>query len=109
MTRLVLELDLAGAGAHSIIRATGFAVGFSRLNVDAFDETGRRRHHCGISTELGINFLGLPWLSNRSSGFIWGVWHDAKRIADHIATQRKYLAYHRAAQRRADEDSTKRP
>jgi putative flavoprotein involved in K+ transport len=28
------------------------------------------------------------------------VWHDAKHIADHIATQRKYVDYHDAAQRR---------
>jgi putative flavoprotein involved in K+ transport len=37
--------------------------------------------------------LGLPWLSRRASSFIWGVWHDAKYLADHIATQRSYLAY----------------
>ena len=24
---------------------------------------------------------------------IWGVWHDAKYLADHITTQRGYLAY----------------
>ena len=41
----------------------------------------------------GIYFLGLPWQSRRGSSFIWGVWHDAKFIADHIATQRDYLAY----------------
>jgi putative flavoprotein involved in K+ transport len=35
----------------------------------------------------------LPWLSRRGSSFIWGVWHDAKHLADQIATQRKYLAY----------------
>jgi putative flavoprotein involved in K+ transport len=28
------------------------------------------------------------------------VWHDAKYLADQIATQRKYIAYHVAAQRR---------
>jgi putative flavoprotein involved in K+ transport len=37
--------------------------------------------------------LGLPWLSRRGSSFIWGNWHDAKFLADHIATQIKYLAY----------------
>lgn len=108
VTRPVLELDMAGAGIGAIVWATGFAVDFSWLNVDAFDGNGKPRHHRGISTEPGVYFLGLPWLSNRSSSFIWGVWHDAKRIADHIATQRKYLAYHRAAQRREDEESKKR-
>lgn len=103
VTNPVLELDLAGAGVTTILWATGFEVDYSWLNVDAFDENGRPQHQRGISTEPGVYFLGLPWLSNRSSSFIWGVWHDAKRIADHIATQRKYLAYHDAARRQTEE------
>ena len=66
---------------------------YSWLQVDAFDERGRPRHRRGVSTEPGVYFLGLPWLSRRGSSFIWGVWHDAKHVADHIATQRGYLAY----------------
>ncbi len=46
-----------------------------------------------MSSEPGVYFLGLPWLSRRGSSFIWGVWHDAKYVADHINTQRGYLAY----------------
>jgi putative flavoprotein involved in K+ transport len=46
-----------------------------------------------VSVEPGVYFLGLPWLSRRGSSFIWGVWHDARHVADHIATQRGYLAY----------------
>jgi hypothetical protein len=30
------------------------------------------------------------------------VWHDAKHVADHIATQRKYLEYRDAEQREAE-------
>ncbi len=89
----LLELDLAGAGVRSIIWATGYAVDFSWLQVDAFDENGRPRHRRGVSSEPGVYFLGLPWLSRRGSSFIWGVWHDARYLADHIATQRGYLAY----------------
>jgi putative flavoprotein involved in K+ transport len=36
----------------------------------------------------------LPWQSRRGSAFIWGVWHDAKYLADHIARQQTYLNYH---------------
>ncbi len=50
-----------------------------------------------MSSEAGIYFLGLPWQSRRGSSFIWGVWHDAKYLADHIATQRQYLEYRVAA------------
>lgn len=45
------------------------------------------------ASEPGVYFLGLPWLSRRGSSFIWGVWHDAKFIADQIAIQRGYAAY----------------
>ena len=40
------------------------------------------------------------YFCRRASSFIWGVWHDAGFLADHIATQRKYLAYHASVQRR---------
>ena len=46
-----------------------------------------------MSTEPGIYFVGLPWQSRRGSAFIWGVWHDAKHVADHIAKLRGYLSY----------------
>ncbi|NDZ79819.1 NAD(P)-binding domain-containing protein [Streptomyces sp. SID10853] len=88
-----LELDLAAAGVTSVVWATGFAADYSWLEADAFDENGRPVHRRGVSPEPGVYFLGLPWLSRRGSSFIWGVWHDARYIADHITTQRGYLAY----------------
>lgn len=94
----LLELDLAEAGISTIVWATGFTVDYRWLKVDAFDDNGKPQHQRGVSRESGVYFVGLPWLSRRGSSFIWGVWHDAKHIADHIATQRKYLAYHAEAQ-----------
>jgi putative flavoprotein involved in K+ transport len=105
MTHPLGELDLAKAGVTSIIWATGYAVDFNWLDVDTFDEKGKPRHQRGVSKEPGIYFLGLPWLSRRGSAFIWGVWHDARHIADHIVTQRKYLEYRDASQRRAEDRS----
>jgi putative flavoprotein involved in K+ transport len=93
VTEPVLELDVADAGIRSIVWATGFAVDFSWLQVDAFDDRGRPRHRRGVSSEPGVYFLGLPWLSGRWSSFIWGVWHDAKYLADHIASRRGYTSY----------------
>ncbi len=98
----VLELDLAEAGITSIIWATGFALDYGWLRVDAFHPDGKPLHARGVSPERGIYFLGLPWQSRRGSSFIWGVWHDAKYIADHIMTQQSYAAYHEAAQRAAE-------
>jgi putative flavoprotein involved in K+ transport len=93
VTNPVLELDLARAGVTSIVWATGFSVDYSWLNVGAFDENGKPKHQRGVSAEPGVYFLGLPWQSRRGSSFIWGVWHDAKYLADHIQMQRGYLAY----------------
>ena len=102
VTQPILELDLAKAGVTSIIWATGFAVDYSWLKVDAFDDNGKPQHQRGVSSEPGVYFLGLPWQSRRGSSFIWGVWHDAKYVADHIAIQRTYLEYRDAGQREAE-------
>lgn len=93
VTDPTLELNLAEAGITSIIWATGFRSDYSWLQVDALDEQGRPKQVRGVSAEPGVYFLGLPWQSHRGSTFIWGVWHDAKFIADKIEIQRSYLAY----------------
>ena len=93
VTDPVLELDLTEVGITSILWATGFDVDYSWLKVDAFDNQGKPKHERGISAEAGIYFLGLPWQSRRGSSFIWGVWHDAKFLADQISIRRNYLAY----------------
>ena len=86
-------LNLKDAGVSTVIWATGFTNDFGWLQVDAFDDAGRPKHQRGVSAERGVYFLGLPWLSQRGSSFIWGVWHDARHIADHIDIQRGYVAY----------------
>lgn len=90
-TEPLLELDLAAVAVTSIVWATGFTLDYGWLQVDAFDEAGRPAHRRGVSSEPGVYFLGLPWLSRRASSFIWGVWHDARQVACHIATRRAYL------------------
>ena len=87
------ELDLAAAGVTSVVWATGYTVDYAWLQVDALDAAGRPVHRRGVSPEPGVYFLGLPWLSRRGSSFIWGVWHDAKYVADHIRTRQGYEAY----------------
>ncbi|MGF7244130.1 putative flavoprotein involved in K+ transport [Pseudomonas oryzihabitans] len=94
-------LNLAEAGVTSLIWATGYAVDYSWLQVDSFKEDGKPSHQRGVGKEPGIYFVGLPWLSRRGSAFIWGVWHDAKHVAGHIATQRSYAEYQDSHQRDA--------
>lgn len=97
VTDPVLSLDLAEAGITCVIWATGFERDYSWLEVDAFDDDGNPKHQRGVSCEPGIYFLGLPWQSRRGSSFIWGVWHDARYLADQIGIQRAYMAFHAAS------------
>ena len=90
------ELNLIEAGITAIVWATGYTVDFSWLPSGALDDTGRPNHQRGVSAEPGIYFLGLPWLSRRGSSFIWGVWHDARYVADQMSIQQQYLAYDKA-------------
>lgn len=103
LTNPIRQLNLKEAGITSIIWATGFDVDYSWMKVDSFDERGRPKHLRGVSAVPGIYFLGLPWQSRRGSSFIWGVWHDAKYLADRIETRHKYMEYHEAAQAAAAE------
>ena len=90
----IREIDLASAGITTILWATGYSVDYSWLQVPgALTETGRPQHQRGVSSAHGIYFLGLPWLSRRGSAFIWGVWHDAKFLADQIQIQSSYKGY----------------
>lgn len=87
VTEPILQLNVAAAGITSVIFATGYALDFGWLKVDAFDEKGRPAHQRGVSAVPGLYFLGLAWLSRRASPFIWGVWHDAHYLAEHIAAR----------------------
>lgn len=93
LTSPLEAIDLGAEGVTSIIWATGFRQDFNWLKVDAFTERGAPIHTRGLSVEPGVYFLGLPWQSRRGSSFLWGVWHDAKHIADQIAIQRSYMLY----------------
>lgn len=93
ITNPLQSLDLGAANVHSIIWATGYSSDYSWLQVDTFKEGGKPSHQRGVGKEPGIYFVGLPWLSRRGSAFIWGVWYDAKHVAEQIAIARKYQQY----------------
>lgn len=92
-THPIETLDLADAGISTVIWATGYRPDFSWVDLDVLDDKGAPRHTRGVATEPGFYFLGLPFMMSRGSSFIYGVWHDAKHIADHIVIQRKYWDY----------------
>jgi putative flavoprotein involved in K+ transport len=83
----LLQLDLAASGITAVVWATGYALDFGWLQAGDFDPAGRPVHDRGVSPVPGLYFLGLPWLTRRSSAFIWGVWRDAEDLAAHIAAR----------------------
>ena len=89
----IATLDLAQEGVSTILWATGYRPDFSWLAVDVFDADGKPDQLRGVGKVPGIYFLGLPFMMSRGSSFIYGVWHDAKHVADHIFIQQKYSAY----------------
>lgn len=93
MTSPIRQLNLAQAGIGTVLWATGYDRDYAWIELDAFDENGRPKHQRGVSVEPGLYFLGLPWQSRRGSSFLWGVWHDARHVADIISIQRSYGAY----------------
>lgn len=93
ITQPILSLDLNKENITTIIWASGFSYDYSWLNLDVLDRHANPKHHNGVTDVSGVYFLGLPYLTGRGSSFIWGVWHDAKRIADHMCIQKKYRQY----------------
>ncbi len=87
VTDPILQLNLQGAGITAIVWATGYALDFGWLKVDAFNERGAPMHRRGITEVPGLYFLGLSWLSRRASSFIFGVERDAAHLAEHIAAR----------------------
>lgn len=103
VTNPIDKLNFEKAGIKTVIWATGFALDYSWMKLDAVDAQGKPVHQRGVSPDRGIFFLGLPWQSRRGSSFIWGVWHDAKYIAEQIGIQEKYMEYHAEAQRQTED------
>lgn len=94
----ILDLDLSEAGVTSVVWATGFSVDYSWLEIDGFEPNGKPKHQRGVSPVPGVYYLGLPWQSRRGSSFLWGVWHDARFIADHMMIQETYRDYQGTAE-----------
>ncbi|MGP5211570.1 flavin-containing monooxygenase [Psychrobacter alimentarius] len=93
MKNPIHELDFDKDNITSIIWASGFGYNYNWLPFDIFQENGAPIHNKGVTSEPGLYFVGLPYLSGKGSSFIWGVWHDAKRIAEYIDIQRHYHSY----------------
>jgi putative flavoprotein involved in K+ transport len=74
------SLDLAHHGVGSVIWATGFGPSIGWLPTDALDL--RRRPQ-----PPGLQVLGAPWLTHRSSANLYGMAADADRVVEVLTRQ----------------------
>ena len=77
-------LDLNAAGVSTIIWCTGFSGDFSWVHLPVVDAAGQPLHDGGATTEPGVWFVGLTWLTRRKSGILLGFPDDAARTADEV-------------------------
>lgn len=77
----------------NVVWCTGFAPGFSWIDLPIFGADGEPRHEAGVAIgEPGLYFVGLHFLYAFSSDMIHGVGRDAARIADAIGGSRSSRA-----------------
>ena len=79
------EIDLATEGVGAVIWATGFTGDFGWLRMPIHEPAGGPIHRGVTTPSPGLFVLGLPGLTNRMSGAVWGIEHDAALVADAIA------------------------
>ena len=69
----------------NIIWATGFEPSYEWVCIEgAVDSNGMPVHKRGISPEVGLYWLGLPWQTALNSAIIDGIKKDAKLIVDNL-------------------------
>ena len=74
------ELDLATAGISTVIWCTGFTTDLSWVRLPILDDTGRPRTNRCSTPVPGLWLVGLPWLTRRRSGILYGLPDDAAEV-----------------------------
>lgn len=69
---------------EAVVWATGFGPDFQWIKLPIFEPDGTPRHQRGLTAAPGVAFLGLPWLSTRSSALMGGVGADACYVVEHL-------------------------
>ena len=77
-------LDLRREGISSIIAATGFLPSRQWLSPFGVLAPGEPVWECGLEPSPGLFVLGIPWLTHRASGIIYGAPTDATEIVRRI-------------------------
>jgi putative flavoprotein involved in K+ transport len=78
------ELDARTHGIATVLWCTGMRPDSDWLPDSLLDPAGMPEHHRGVTDLPGVYAVGLPWLSHRASGILYGIGTDAERIATRI-------------------------
>ena len=79
------ELDLRARRISTVIWARGFNFDFRWVHAPVFDERGFPITQGGLTTETGLAFLGLVFLSKQRSPLLSGVGDDAEHVVETLA------------------------
>ncbi len=78
------SLSLVNENITNIIWATGYKPNFEFIKLPIFNSDNSILQVQGLTDIQGLYFLGIPWLSKRKSGIIWGIKEDAEFILDKL-------------------------
>jgi putative flavoprotein involved in K+ transport len=77
-------LDMREDDIGSVVWCTGFTGDFSWLNPSMLDGNGQPRREGHAAVTPGVWYVGLTWLTQRSSGIFFGFPRDAAAVADAV-------------------------
>jgi len=77
-------VDVLTEGIGSLVWCTGFTADFSWLPGGLLDGAGHPAHDGTAATLTGVWYLGLHWLTHRSSDTLNGMPRDAAQVADSV-------------------------
>lgn len=80
-----LQMKLSSGEINTVIWACGSRPDYSWLNVPVLNRKGHITHDGGVSSAPGLYAMGLPFMRQRKSSFIYGAADDARDISDHLA------------------------
>ncbi|HZG38288.1 MAG TPA: MSMEG_0569 family flavin-dependent oxidoreductase [Nodosilinea sp.] len=80
-------IDYREANITSVIWCIGYGLDFSWVELPVFDGRGYPGHRRGVTTVLGLYFLGLPWLYTWGSARFSGIARDAEYLAEQVASR----------------------
>ncbi|WP_256009396.1 MSMEG_0569 family flavin-dependent oxidoreductase [Desertivirga xinjiangensis] len=83
------SLAISDTNITSVIWCIGFGFDYSWIKLPVFNERGLPVHERGITSQLGLYFLGLTWQHTWGSARFSGVGKDAEHLLEAIEKQRE--------------------